>query len=173
MAIIKLNATQALTGALPAVSGASLTGLTDNGKVLKVSFANPSNYSTTLNYNSTSLTPCAQITHTCAGTNSHFLIKWSAVHGRSGNGRSQVLFAKAYTPGENNYAETNYLFYDHYGLYHEATNWKGATSYSYYDNGSSLAAGASQTYYVFLGRIGSSGTDEANNQRIQVLEIAQ
>ena len=143
------------------------------GKIVQVVHANPGTYSTTLTYNSTSLTPCAQLAITAKSLNSHFLIKWSAVHGRSGNGRSQVLFAKAYTAGNNNYADGNYLFYDHYGLYHEATNWKGATSYSYYDNGSSLAVGASQTYYVFLGRIGSSGTDEANNQRLQIMEIAQ
>jgi|14BtaG_2_1085337.scaffolds.fasta_scaffold13871_5 hypothetical protein len=36
MALIKLNATQGLTGALPAISGANLTGLIDNGKVLQV-----------------------------------------------------------------------------------------------------------------------------------------
>ena len=142
------------------------------GKVVQVVFANPSDYTTTLQYSDTSLTPCAQLAITAKSLNSHFLIKWSAVHGRSGNGRSQVLFAKAYTAGQNNYANSNYLFYDHYGLYHEATNWKGATSYSYYDNGSSLAVGASQTYYVFLGRI-SAGTDEANNQRLQIMEIAQ
>ena len=51
MAIIKVNASQGLSGALPAISGANLTGLTDNGKILKVTQANPSNYSTTLNYN--------------------------------------------------------------------------------------------------------------------------
>ena len=166
------NSTIANVTALP--SGmVSAPGLT-TGKIVKVSYANPSNYSTTLNYNSTSLTPCGQITITAAEANSHFLIKWSAVHGRSGNGRSQFMLAKAYTAGNNNYADGNYLFYDHYGLYHQnATNLKHTTSYSYYDNGSSLAAGASQTYYVFLGGIGSSFTDEANNQRMQVLEIAQ
>lgn len=174
MAIIKVNAEHGLSGALPAISGANLTGMTDNGKVLKVTYANPSNYSTTLNYNSTSLTPCASIAVTTVGLNSHFLIKWSAVHGRSGNGRSQFLMAKAYTAGNNNYADNNYLFYDHYGLYTQSgTNHKGATSYSYYDSGSTLAIGATQTYYVFLGGIGSSFTDEANNQRLQVLEIAQ
>ena len=160
-------------GAITRAIGNNLTLGKGAGKIVQVVFANPSDYSTTLNYNSTSLTPAAQLQITAKSLNSHFLIKWSAVHGRSGNGRSQVLFAKAYTAGNNNYTDGNYLFYDHYGLYHEATNWKGVTSYSYYDNGSSLAVGASQTYYVFLGRIGSSGTDEANKQRLQIMEIAQ
>ena len=174
MAIIKVNASQGLSGALPAISGANLTGLTDNGKILKVTQANPSNYSTTLNYNSTSLTPCASIAITTVGLNSHFLITWSAVHGRTGNGRSQFMMAKSYSAGSNNYADGNYLFYDHYGLYIQtATNIKNTTSYSYYDSSSTLAIGATQTFYVFLGGIGSSFTDEANNQRMQVMEIAQ
>lgn len=161
-------------GAITRAISNNLTTGHGQGKVVQVVFANPSDYSTTLNYNSTSLTPCAQLAITAKSLNSHFLIKWSAVHGRSGNGRSQFLLSKAYTAGQNNYAETNYLFYDHYGLYHDnATNLKHTTSYSYYDNGSSLAVGASQTYYVFLGRIGSSGTDEANKQRLQIMEIAQ
>ena len=166
MAIIKPNNnTLSSITSLPADAG---------GKVLKVTYANPSNYSTTLNYNSTSLTPCASITVTTVGLNSHFLIKWSGVHGRTGNGRSQFLMAKAYTAGNNNYGDNNYLFYDHYGLYIQtATNIKNTTSYSYYDSGSTLAIGATQTYYVFLGGIGSGFTDEANNQRMQVMEIAQ
>jgi len=173
MAIIKPNnnTISAIT-ALP--SGmVSAPGLT-TGKIVKVSHANPGNYSTTLTYSSTSLTPAAQITITAAATNSHFLITWSGVHGRAGNGRSQFMFAKAYTAGNNNYADNNYLFYDHYGLYHgDADNFKQATSYTYYDSGSSLSSGASQTYYVFLGGIGSSFTDSAESQRLQVMEIAQ
>ena len=166
------NSTIANVTALP--SGmVSAPGLT-TGKIVKVSHANPGNYSTTLTYSSTSLTPAAQITITAAEANSHFLITWSAVHGRSGNGRSQFMFAKSYTAGQNNYANNNYLFYDHYGLYMgDADNFKQATSYTYYDSGSSLSAGASQTYYVFLGGIGSGFTDSADSQRIQVMEIAQ
>ena len=161
-------------GAITRAISNNLTTGHGAGKIVQVVYANPSNYSTTLNYNSTSLTPCAQVSITTKSLNSHFLVKWSAVHGRSGNGRSQFLLAKAYTAGQNNYAETNYLFYDHYGLYHDnATNLKHTTSYTYYDSGSSLAVGASQTYYVFLGGIGSSFTDEANNQRMQIMEIAQ
>jgi len=174
MAIIKVNASQGLSGALPAISGANLTGLTDNGKVLKVTYANPGNYSSTLTYSSTSLTPCASIAVTTVGLNSHFLITWSGVHGRSGNGRSQFLMSKAYTAGQNNYANSNYFFYDHYGLYiGDADNIKNTTSYSYYDSGSTLAIGATQTFYVFLGGIGSGFTDEAVSQRMQVMEIAQ
>ena len=181
MAIIKTNARSAsaldatiLSGNLPSISGASLTGLTDNGKILKVTYASPSNYSTTLGYSDTSLTPCASIAVTTVGLNSHFLIKWSAVHGRNGNGRSQFLMAKAYTAGQNNYANSNYLFYDHYGCYFDnANNLKTTSSYSYYDSGSTLAIGATQTYYIFLGQIGSGTSDEANNQRLQVMEIAQ
>ena len=161
-------------GAITRAISNNLTTGHGAGKIVQVVFANPSTYSTTLNYNSTSLTPCAQLAITAKSLNSHFLITWSAVHGRSGNGRSQYLLAKGYTAGQNNYAEGNYLFYDHYGLYHaNASNWKGVTSYSYYDNGSSLAVGASQTYYVFLGGIGSGFTDEAVNQRMQIMEIAQ
>ena len=144
------------------------------GKIVQVVHANPGTYSTTLTYNSTSLAPCAQLAITAKSLNSHFLIKWSAIHGRSGNGRSQLLFSKAYTAGNNNYADNNYLFYDHYGLYiGAADNIKHATSYSYYDSGSTLAVGATQTYYVFLGQIGSGATDEAVNQRLQIMEIAQ
>jgi hypothetical protein len=176
MPLIKLNATQGLTGTLPAVSGANLTNL-DAGKIIKVSYANPSSYSSTETYSSTSLTPCASITHTCAGTNSHFLIKWSAIHGRTGsaNGRSQFMMTKSYTAGQNNYSagSSAYFFYDHYGLYHEASNLQKASSYTYYDNSSTIAAGSDISFYVFLGRIGSSGQDVATQQRMQVLEIKQ
>ena len=120
-------------GAITRAIGNNLTLGKGAGKIVQVVFANPSDYSTTLNYNSTSLTPCAQLAITAKSLNSHFLIKWSAVHGRSGNGRSQFLLSKAYTAGQNNYAETNYLFYDHYGLFHDnATNLKHTTSYCLY-----------------------------------------
>ena len=45
------------------------------------------------------------------------------------------------------------------------------TSYSYHDKSQSLAAGASITYYVFAGVIGSA-TDEIAHQEIQIQEIA-
>ena len=60
------NSTIANVTALP--SGmVSAPGLT-TGKIVKVSHANPGNYSTTLTYSSTSLTPAAQITITAAAT---------------------------------------------------------------------------------------------------------
>jgi len=169
--LTNLNASNLTSGTVPS---ARISGLPSGvgGKLVGVSFANPSNYSTTLTYSSTSLTPCCEITHTAVANNSHFIIKWSAVHGRSGAGRSQLLFSKSYTAGQNNYANNNYLFYDHYGLYITGSNHKNTTGYSYYDNSTSISAGATVTYYVFLGVIGS-GTDSAENQRIQVMEIAQ
>ena len=45
------------------------------------------------------------------------------------------------------------------------------TSYSYHDKSQTLAAGASVTYYIFLGVIGSA-TDTAEHQEIQVQELA-
>jgi len=144
-----------------------------NGKIAKISYANPSNYNTNLAYNSTSLTPCGQITVTAAFANSHFLITWSAEHYRSGNGRSQWLLADAYTAGENNYNETRYLMYSHYGLSHTASAFNQITSFSYYDTSQSLSVGGTVTYYTFLGIIGSGTEDGATNQRFQVMEIAQ
>ena len=48
MALVKLNATRGLTGALPAVSGASLTGLDAGkiGQVIYASYATDSNFAT-------------------------------------------------------------------------------------------------------------------------------
>lgn len=143
------------------------------GKVAKVSYAEPSNYTTTLSYSSTSLTPCGQITVTASKANSDFLINWSAEHARNGSGRSQYMITDAYTAGRNNYVDQDFLFYSHYGLRHYDTAFNQITSYSYYDNSQSLAVGASVTYYFFLGVIGAGTSDQANFQRIQVMEIAQ
>jgi hypothetical protein len=183
MALTRLGANQSInlasnvTGTLPAANGGTGATSFTAGKIVKVSYANPGDYSSTETYSSTSLTPCAQITHTAAATNSHFLIKWNAVHGRTGsaNGRSQFMMTKTYTAGVNNYAagSSTYFFYDHYGLYHDASNLQKASSYTYYDNSSTIAAGSDITFYVFLGRVGSSGQDVATNQRMQVLEVAQ
>ena len=45
------------------------------------------------------------------------------------------------------------------------------TSYSYHDKSQTLLIGGSVTYYIFLGAV-SAGTDQANFQELQIMEIA-
>ena len=71
MALTKLNATRGLTGALPAVSGASLTGIT-TGKVLQVvnTLFNTQTDSSSASYADTGMSR----TITCSATSSKVLI---------------------------------------------------------------------------------------------------
>jgi len=142
------------------------------GSVLQVVAVNPSGYASTVTYSSTSLTPMAQITVTAKSANSKFLINWSAEWGRDASGRSQFLLSDSYSAGVNNYSAGNHLFYSHFGNYHAGGGFKMLTSYSYYDESKTLGVGASVTYYIFGGPIGSA-TDTAYHQRLQVMEIAQ
>ena len=140
------------------------------GSVIQTISSRPSNYSSTLSYSSASLVPCASQAITAVGVNSSFIITWSAEHARSAAGRSQWAITDTYTAGQSSYPN-DYFFYSHYGWYHASGGGNFMTSVTYHDKSQSLAAGASVTYYIFLGAIGSA-TDQASHQSIQVQEIA-
>lgn len=74
MALIKLNATQGLTGTLPAVSGANLTNI-DGGKVLSVNI-NPNNTLSQASNNSTTYADVngVDLVITPASTSSKFVL---------------------------------------------------------------------------------------------------
>jgi len=162
----------AITNNAGVASGAIAAGVTfPAGHVIQIVSSRPANYSSTTAYSSASLVPCAQQSITTKQANSSFLIHWNAEHTRSVAGRSQFLMADSYTAGTSNYSTGNYFFYSHYGWYHSAGGGNFITSYSYHDKSQTLAAGASITFYVFLGPVGSA-TDQASHQEIQVQEIS-
>ena len=140
------------------------------GHVIQTVSSRPSNYSSTVGYSSASLVPCASQAITAVGAYSSFIITWSAEHARSTSGRSQWAIGDTYTAGQTSYPN-GYFFYSHYGWYHAGNGGNFMTSVTYHDKSQSLAAGASVTYYIFLGAIGSA-TDSATYQSIQVQEIA-
>ena len=140
-----------------------------SGSVIQTVSNRPSNYSSTTAYNSASLVPCAQQTITAKKANSTFLIHWNGEYGRSTSGRSQWAIGTTYTAGQSSYS-SGYFFYSHYGHYTNSDQ-RLMTSYSYHDKSQTLAAGASVTYYIWLGVVGSA-TDTAEHQEIQVQEIA-
>ena len=169
-----------MTGELgAAVTGSPALNLTNatslpysalpSGTVIQTVSTRPSNYSSTTAYNSASLVPCAQQQITAKRANSTFLIHWNAEYGRSTSGRSQWAIGATYTPGVSSYS-SGYFFYSHYGHYTNSDQ-RLMTSYSYHDKSQTLAAGASVTYYIWLGVVGSA-TDTAEHQEIQVQEIA-
>ena len=89
MALVKLNATRGLTGALPAVSGASLTGV-DAGKIGQVLSAV---WSTETSTTSSSWTTTGHsVTMTPAATSSKILILCNLADGyvNSGNHHLEV-----------------------------------------------------------------------------------
>lgn len=162
----------AITNNAGVASGAIAAGVTfPTGHVIQIVSSRPANYNSTTAYSSASLIPCASQAITTKQANSSFLITWNAEHARSVAGRSQFLMADSYTAGTSNYSTGNYFFVTHYGWYHSAGGGNFMTSYSYHDKSKTLAAGASVTFYVFLGPIGSA-TDQAYQQEIQVQEIA-
>jgi len=174
--IADANITTAKIASTLDLSGKTVTyGLTDSdmpaGSIIQVVASNPSNYSSSVGYDSTSLTPMAQITVTAKSANSKFLINWSAEWGRSVTGRSQFLLADSYTAGVSNIGTANYLFYSHYGNYHAGGGFRMLTSYSYYDESQTIAQGSSITYYIFGGPI-DVATDTASHQRLQVMEVS-
>ena len=140
-----------------------------SGSVIQTVSNRPANYSSTTAYNSASLVPCAQQIITAKKANSTFLIHWNAEYGRSTSGRSQWAIGTTYTAGQSSYS-SGYFFYSHYAHYTNSDQ-RLMTSYSYHDKSQTLAAGASVTYYIFLGVIGSA-TDTAEHQEIQVQELA-
>ena len=162
----------AVTGS-PALNLTNATSLSytafPSGTVIQTVSSRPSNYSSTTAYDSASLTPCAQQQITANWANSTFLIHWNAEYGRSTSGRSQWAIGTTYTAGTSSYS-SGYFFYSHYAHYTNSDQ-RLMTSYSYHDKSQTLAAGASVTYYIFLGAIGSA-TDTAEHQEIQVQEIA-
>ena len=147
----------------------NLSNSLPSGSVIQTISSRPNNYSSTTAYDSASLTPCAQQQITANWANSTFLIHWNAEYGRSTSGRSQWAIGATYTPGTSSYS-SGYFFYSHYAHYTNADQ-RLMTSYSYHDKSQTLAAGASVTYYIFLGAIGSA-TDTAEHQEIQIQEIA-
>jgi hypothetical protein len=129
------------------------------------------NYSSTLTYYDVNLQPCAYHSITAKGNNSSFLVTWNAEYGRNVSGRSQWAIGDTWTSGVSSYTPTLlYFFYSHYGWYF-STNGDMMTSYSYHDKSQTLLIGGSVTYYIFLGAV-SAGTDQANFQELQIMEIA-
>ena len=81
MALIKLNATRGLTGDLPAVSGASLTGISA-GKIGQVVHTKNTTYRLV---QTSSLVECISVTITPSATSSKILVLNSALLGKADN----------------------------------------------------------------------------------------
>jgi len=161
------------------IPAASITGTLGSGVtfptghvIQTVSKRHPDipNYSSTIAYHDALLQPCAYHSITAKGNNSSFLVTWNAEYGRSTSGRSQWAIGDTWTSGVSSYSPLIYFFYSHYGWYWSA-NGDIMTSYSYHDKSPGRTVGEEITYYIFLGVIGS-GTDTANFQQLQIMEIA-
>ena len=165
MALIKLNATRGLEGALPAVSGASLTGIT-TGKVLQVIHASTVTQVTSTSGSQSDTGLTASITP--SATSSKIFISLSQTFGKNANDTQidAYLFRDS-TTIVSEWLNDDIRTSDSGGLY------PGSSSLVWYDSPSSTSAVAYKT--TFRNAAGS-GTVYAqpNNGRssIILMEIA-
>ena len=125
-------------------------------------------------YNSNSLSPLSEVSITPISATSYFYITLSGRFGITNSARSQILLSKNWNRSTNAYDNSEYIWFNHYGLYRDSGGSNAHTpgQFQYMDKHQDQTAGTSRTYSWFGGSIGSN-TQTYQNLVSTVWEIMQ